>query len=234
MSTNNDWMPTRLADLAVMFANVLAKIAGYGPTLPLTAAQVAEIEKLCNEFEGVYSYVVQSKATTESLTEWRDLVLKGGPMGDPMPAPPTYPAFISGLNWIIGVLPRFRELVELIKASDGYTKAIGEDLMIVRVSPNSIVPSEVTPSIKLFPAAHDYHFSIVVENRGDAKMWDLYITRKGGSPTKHGTYEGKAADIFVTPTTPGDAEQIQCYIQLRAKNENYGQPSPSVFVTLNP
>jgi hypothetical protein len=38
----------------------------------------------------------------------------------------------------------------------------------------------------------------------------------------------------VTPTTPGESEQIQVRVQLKKNNQNYGQPSDMVYVTVNP
>jgi hypothetical protein len=51
---------------------------------------------------------------------------------------------------------------------------------------------------------------------------------------KQETCSGKSADISITPTTPGDAEQIQVRVQLRKSNADYGQPSDPAYVTVNP
>lgn len=60
------------------------------------------------------------------------------------------------------------------------------------------------------------------------------MLRKGGEWTEIATGEGKSSDITITPTVPGDAEQVQIYVQLRKNNANYGQPSDPIYVTLNP
>ena len=70
--------------------------------------------------------------------------------------------------------------------------------------------------------------------RADSNMWDVYILRKGGSWTKQETCSGKSADITITPTIPGDAEQIQVRVQLRKSNADYGQPSDPAYATVNP
>ena len=41
-------------------------------------------------------------------------------------------------------------------------------------------------------------------------------------------------EVTITPTTPGDAEQIQVRVQLRKSNADYGQPSEPAYVTVNP
>jgi hypothetical protein len=65
-------------------------------------------------------------------------------------------------------------------------------------------------------------------------MWDVYILRKGGSWTKVDSASGKSADIHITSSVAGDAEQIQVRIQLRKNNADYGQPSDPAYVTVNP
>jgi hypothetical protein len=45
---------------------------------------------------------------------------------------------------------------------------------------------------------------------------------------------GKSCDVTLTPTTPGVPEKLQVVIQLKRNNENYGQPSDAVSVTVNP
>lgn len=91
------------------------------------------------------------------------------------------------------------------------------------------------PTIELFPAVSNYHFSIVVSGRADATMWDVYILRKGGVWTKVESASGKSADIHVAPINDdGNAEQIQVRVQLRKNNEDYGQVSDPAYVTLNP
>jgi len=46
---------------------------------------------------------------------------------------------------------------------------------------------------------------------------------------------GKAQKMLGVPLTiRGDAEQIQVRVQLRKGNEDYGQVSDPVYVTLNP
>ena len=79
MAIVTDWLPSRLAELLVMFQNVAAKIEGYKSILPITGQQVERITLICNEFVAVYNYVTQARATTESLVEWRTLIPKARP-----------------------------------------------------------------------------------------------------------------------------------------------------------
>lgn len=143
------------------------------------------------------------------------------PPGMPAEVPPGIEKFIRDIR---------REVVGLTN----YATADGEALGFEATAPANIVPADVKPTIKLYAAAHDYGVSIVVSGREGALIWDVYLTRKGGNRTKFATCEGKTADIIITPTVPGDAEQVQIDVQMRKNNANYGQPSDPAYVTVNP
>jgi len=143
--------------------------------------------------------------------------------------PPGTPAEVP-----TGIEEFIRDIRREVVALTNYSKADGEAMGFEATKSAPISPNLLKPAIQLFGAANNNHFSIVVTGRGEATMWDVYFLRKGGTWTKHTTAEGKSADITVPLTTPGDAEQIQVYVQMRKANADYGQPSDPVYVTLNP
>lgn len=143
------------------------------------------------------------------------------PPGQPAEVPPGIEKYIRDVR---------REVV----GYTNYAKADGEAMGFEATAVPSLNPNDVKPDITGHAAAHNYDASIVVTGRGGATMWDVYILRKGGEWTKLTTCEGKSGDIHITPTTPGDAEQVQIYIQLRKGNQNYGQPSDPIYLTFNP
>jgi hypothetical protein len=132
-----------------------------------------------------------------------------------------------------GAYQRFQDRGKRWKTAPGWTEEIGTALGYSG-GPGKPIASEVKPTIAVTAAASNSHFSVVVSNRGEANMWDVYILRKGGTWTKVETCSGKSADVHVSLTTPGDAEQIQVRVQLRKANADYGQPSDPAYVTLNP
>src|SRR5690606_19027189 len=132
-----------------------------------------------------------------------------------------------------GAYQRFMERGKRWKTSPGWTPEIGTALGYDAAPPKPS-PDSVKPEIKVFAASSGYHFSIVVSDRGEANMWGIYILRKAGVWTKIDSASGKSADVHVTPSTPGDAEQLQVRVQLRKNNEDYGQVSDPAYVTINP
>lgn len=234
MPQTNDWMPRTLAGLQAMFSNVEGKIAGYQAALSLSLIQVGEIQSICNQFIAIYEFVGEAQATVHGLTEWRSLALTGSPKGAPLPAPGPFPSITLTGNEFIGILDMFRDWRARIVSNPGYTQAMGEDLMIVKVDGESLVPSEVTPRIQASAAQLGYLIGIMVADRGDSDMWLVESRQKGQDWKVAGSFTGKSGDITITPLSPGDPEQVELRVLLRRKNQPYGNPSQIATVTVNP
>ena len=71
--------------------------------LPLTAAQVTEIETICTNFIAAADFVETTRATMQSLTQWRDLLTEGEPAGDSLPAASVF-ANIGAVTGTIGII----------------------------------------------------------------------------------------------------------------------------------
>jgi len=227
------WWPNTLPAQRAMMANCGPKIATHQIALGLTNLQVTTIQNICTTFLAVYDWIESTRETMKSASEWRDDYFydkAGAPPSEPVFQPYTPP----GTPADQGLVNLFKATRDLIVNLPGFTEAIGEDLGFLGEEINPISPPTVQPTIQVFAAANGHHFSIVVANRAEATQWDVYITRKGGTPQKHSSYTGKSADVYVDLQVPGDAEQIQVYVQLRKNNADYGQPSQTANVTLNP
>ncbi len=157
-----------------------------------------------------------------------------GTVGSPVAVPPVFPV----LNLPFPALSGGREITmtrnKRFTLGSKYTVEIGEALLIEAPAAVPISPVDAKPEIHLFGAATNHHFSCVVEKRADSDMWQLWIQRKGGNWELQGTYNGKSVDVSLALTTPGEPEQIMARVQLRRKNEDYGQASDPAYVTLNP
>lgn len=230
MVTRSDWLPTRLSDLFTMFNNILGKIGNYELVLPLTAAQVTEIETIATNFIATFNFVDTSRSTMQSLTEWRDMLLEGEPVGDPLPAAPVFNN-IGAVTGSRGILPRFRELRELIVAQPGYTLAIGEDLMIVGAETTSTPEAEVAPSLKLTTAT-GYKVNVAGSMQGMDAMRVEY-KRSGGSWITAAFLTKTPGEFTVTPQTPGDPESGHVRAVFTKKNEQFGNFSPEYPITVS-
>ena len=133
-----------------------------------------------------------------------------------------------------GVEKRSRERDQRFLHSPTMNEAARLALDLVS-EPPSVSEDSVKPSVEPFPAAGNYEFALVVANRGGSDMYDVQVRRKGSETwTVVKSATGKSVNVSIAPTAPGQAEQLQTRVQLKRKNENYGQPSDPVYVTVNP
>ena len=231
-TTSRDWFPRSLPDQLIMFQNVKVKIGGYSAVLPLTLAQTTAITLICNEFIAVYNYVAQARATTESLVEWRDIIFRGSPTGGAAPAPPVYPSYSAVAGSTIGIFTAFRDFVDLIKSSPGYTQAIGEDLMIVATKPEDIAEGSVTPDLKV-STLPGYKVEISGSLQGMDALRVEYI-QNGKTEWNIAAFLTKMPGEFVIAgVSPGQAVTGRIRAVFIKKNNEFGNFSPEYPVTLS-
>ncbi|MFN0278087.1 MAG: hypothetical protein ACKVRN_05720, partial [Pyrinomonadaceae bacterium] len=161
-----------------------------------------------------------------------DIILRGSPTGGAAPAPPTFPAYAPIAGSTIGIITAFRDFVDLIKASPGYTRAIGEDLMIVAVKPDALTEGEITPALKIKPTG-GHTLEIAGSLQGLDAMRVEYI--KDGTSTWHiaAFLTSLPGEISIALTTPGQPETGRIRAVLIKKNEEFGNFSPEYPVTLS-
>jgi hypothetical protein len=152
---------------------------------------------------------------------------------------PTWPGNLvvtSAADVPRGIWERVIDYADRIKASAGYTNAVGESYGIVGVSPSAPVPAAVKPDITLIEATHGFLYTVVVSKREDADAWQVFDrpANTGGAYRLAATGTGKSIDITYNPGTGTDPVQLEVYVQLRRNNANYGQPSEIGLVTANP
>ena len=235
MATTTDWLPTRKSDQLVMFQNVRAKSDIYETVLPLTTAQIERINLICDIFVNAYTFTAQAKSAMEGVTTWRDNIFNGSPAGTAATIPPVFPTATMPTGSFIGIYEEFRAMVELIKSSPGYTRAIGEDLMIVAsqtagADTNSI-DNPVVPELKVSTSS-GYNVKISGSLKGMDAMRVEYRP-KNGSWTTAAFFTKLPGDFTVQPQTPGDPETGHVRGILLKKNVPVGNPSPEYPVTVS-
>lgn len=227
------WFPTSLADRAVWFENFAVQFANLAASLGLSS-KVEQVQDDNAVIQFAAFTLLQVDTYEDAMREYLHTISEGR-IGEPTPQIPANPVFSFPQSVPTGIFQRLIELREVILASDAYTPEIGTLLRIIPMKKPKPVPMEVKLKLITHAAATDYIFTAVVSERGEADSWDLYTLRKGAANwEKFSTFTGKSADVQLTPTTPGEAEQLQVRVQGRKKNENYGQPSDPVYTTINP
>lgn len=238
MSNGGDWMPRTNGGKALMFQSIQDNLPGVQAALGMDNAQRERILNLAAEFLNGYEFRSQVIAYDDAMGTWFDQMMNGdgdGNTGGTMPDPPTGPIFAPTTNQIYGVLKEMRKEREIMLTLPGWTKAIGELLMLVKPETPSLNPNDISPTLKATAAQVGYEVALLVGDRGGMMMFDVEIRRKGGDWTHYTTLGGKGATITITPTTPGDPEQIEIRVRMRDKNNQpVGNVSETRTVTINP
>lgn len=227
------WLPRTLESLAPWFANFNLKFAQFAAALGL-ATHTGNVAKDNDVVQWLLAAREAAEANDAGLRQFRDETLYAQ-KGDPAPVAPITTLPDPPAAWMTSIIERLDELVEKIFVADSYTEEIGVQLGIVVPKGEGISPGSVKPTVKCDPAQSGYMFAVTVSNRGEADAADVEVRRAGSETwTVVKTFTGKSVDVTVSPTTPGQPEILQVRIQLKKKNENYGQPSDAVSVTVNP
>lgn len=234
MIPSSTWFPTNLAARAAWFLNFYTQFAIVAASLGFKQPDIDAVESDNTVMQFLADIFNQIKAYEEAVRQYRKIITEGD-IGDPTPGFPANPAFALPVVIPTGLFERLNKLRTQIMAASNYTNEVGALLGILPSQPDSISPANAKPSIQVFAAQTGYVASVVVADRAESDMWDVFVLRKGETTwTSVGRFNGKSADVTITPTTPGNPEQIQIRVQLRKNNQNYGQPSDVVITTVNP
>jgi len=229
------WYPTNLQDQAAWHV-VFSKQADIdGTTYGLTAAEVTQIKNDKAMVVFLAEVTITLDTFVDTVRTFRKDVMEL-PVDGTTPTFPGTPTITPAADVPRGIWERVTEFANRIKASAGYTNAVGESYGIVGTKADAPTPGLVQPQIELAAAKHGYLFSIIVSKREESDAWQVWLrpADSGGAYDLAATGTGKALDVIYSPATPGDPVQLQVYVQLRKNNANYGEPSDIGLVTVNP
>ena len=223
------WWPGSLAAQIFLIQNFISKIGGYEVTLGWTADQVKSAIALCNAIISAINVTNQCRATMLAVTNWRDIVLFGGPKGTPGGKAPLFP-IIDGALYNRGLVDEFFVLRDQIAANSGYTLSMGEDLGIVGQESSGLIPSETSPELKTVTASTNY-VTINGSMQGMPVMRVEYAA-KGQTYGSVAIVTNLPATIeipMVNPNVPQVGTIRSIFVR---KNADFGNYSPNYDVTL--
>lgn len=149
---NYDWFPPRIGDQIVWISNFGNKLGIHATTLGISAGTVSSIgADLANATYGLETYRGGVATFRDSAYEYIDSALYTETTTNiewpTFAAPGTIPGTVFA-----GCMRRvFALIVDVIKKSPGYTKAIGEDLGIESPEVQPPNPATTKPALKLRP-----------------------------------------------------------------------------------
>ena len=224
------WWPGSMPEQLVLMQNFQAKIGGYSMPLGLSASQVTEAVGLCTTFVGAFNTTEQCRSTMQAMTQWRDEVFYGEPMGSQAPAAPMFPV-VGAVTYTLGVVTQFFRLRDQIVSAPGYTTAIGEDLGIVGASAASPAVNLLVPDLRT-ETSTGYWVNLTGSMRGMDALKVEYS--KDGSVFQTVTFLTNTPGGFqITPTNPLQPEKGFIRAVFIKKNEEVGSYSANYPVTLS-
>ncbi len=234
MIPDSRWFPTNFPARADWFSNFSKQFATVADGLGFSSEDTKSVENDNQVMLFLAEVFVQAKAFDDAVRAYRTEITEGD-TGETTPQFPANPAFNPPVSVPTGIYERLDNLVKRIRVAPGYTDETGALLGIIPKSPADKPSDDVKPMVQTFAAQFGHHFSVVVENRGKATMWDVLIRREKQEKWQNvKTASGKSVNVEVELSQPDTPERIQVIVQLKKNNENYGQPSDPVYVTLNP
>lgn len=232
------WLPAKLPDLAVWFANFTLKFGQFNTALGFTAADLTAVE----EDNATIAWLAAADEAFDSnhagFRLFRDETLFGEKNSLPPLAPvTTLPAAPATLSTTI--IERLVNMAERIKLSAGYSTEIGELLGIADAPKTSVgggahAVDSLKPTIKVEAATSGYQFSLTVSRLG-MDSFKVQVRRMESEQWQNAAFgTSSPMDVIITPTVAGQPERIQVRAILLSRNEPVGEPSDPTYVTVNP
>lgn len=230
MANDPDWYPDSRPKQRAMYGNFWAKIDTHAATLGLTAAQVLALKLICEIYIAVYDWIIGFKATEGEVFPWRD-ELETGDEKNVQP-PPIFQLLTLPIGAYNGYVTEFRDMVGLIKKLPNYTRAMGEDLMIVGEATEKPSLDTIQPSFK-FEVLPGFRVRAEGKMQGMPAV-KLYYRRKGQAEFAFvGFLTHLPGEIEIQPAQAGVPETGDIRAIFVQDNHEVGHFSDNTQITLS-
>lgn len=231
MAEGTDWYPSERPKQRAMYANFLAKIDNYKDVIQGLPDMTARLKLICQMYIGIYDWLEQTSATSGETYQWRS-DMETGDKSETVQPPPVFQVLTLPADAFKGFVTEFREKIGLLKRLDGYTPAIGADLMIVREKSESLNLTAVRPELT-YTVLPNYKVRAAGKMRGLAAV-KFYYRRKGTTEWLNiGFLTKLPGEIQITPAQTGVPEVGDLRAVFTENNTETGQFSDNSEVTLS-
>lgn len=225
------WWPTSMPEQMMLVQNFSAKIGGYAAVLGLTPADIAAAQELCGGILGAYSLAESCRLTMQAMTQWRDSVFSGEPVGADAPAPPVFP--VGGTPaYKSGSVKLFFAFRDRILSSPGYTAAIGGDLGLVGAEAGKVIMDLMVPELKATTTT-GYRVNLSGSMQGMDALRVEYSHDGGASFQTVAFLTNTPGGFQISPQVANQPEKGVIRAVYIRKNEQVGSFSANYPVTLS-
>lgn len=232
MASDSDWYPTTRPKQRAMYWNVLRKIDNHKEAIAdLSDARVARIKVICQMYVALYDWLEQSEAALKGGYEYQKDMERGELSEAPSPVP-VFPALVLPAGAFKGFVQEFREEMGLLKRQPGYTRAIGEDLMIVAAAKEAQRPEDKQPALE-YAARQGFKLWVTGRMKGMGAV-KFYYRRKGATDWFFVAFLNKLpGEIQIPPAQAGVPEIGEIKAIYFDDNQEIGQFSTNTEITLS-
>jgi len=227
----NSYYPTRISELPPWHTNLSVQAAATGVSHGLTAAIVTQIAIdatfvgiIVDNLEAVEDYA-------QSVTAYKEAVFNS-PIGTALPLVPTVPATITvPIGGISAIRARTTlQYAPTIKASAGYTDAVGELYGIVAPAPGPAADPSIQRASPLVGTS-----SVMLDlAKGGYEVIAIDMQRAGGGWVQIGISQTAIFTDVTPPLVAGQPEQRNYRCQGMLNNARTGGMSPTVSAVTVP
>lgn len=232
MIPSNRWFPRGLPERAAWYANFSVNFADVAASLGLTD-DVVWVTDDNDVMQFLADSFVQVTAFQKAVRQYRILITEAAE-GSDTPQFPKNPTFALPKVISAGMFERLDNLRTRIMAANGYTDEIGALLGIMLSKTDAPSPDTLKPVATISNIGADYKMTVHATRMGKAG-YQVQIRRMNSEKWEDIKFS-TTADVVVqiAPTVEGQPERIQVRVILFDKNEPVGEPSDSVYATINP
>jgi hypothetical protein len=229
-------MPIKTLDqLITVLTAMKGNIDTYQAAVGATAADITFVAHALENLVYLRGYSEEVDAFKKGVFQMKQTAFNGD-VNEVIGPFPVVAAGASPQPLDAGCLERVNTLIRRFKLGPGHTHDIGVALGFESSDQSVPLPVEsIKPTVEAFGAQTGYVASVVVGNRVNSDQWEVQASPTS-APSWHvvKTATGKSTDVTFTPTTPGQPQQFHVRIQLKRNNQDYGQLSDIVTVTVSP
>jgi hypothetical protein len=225
-------LPTNEAERLIFMQNCVVKLPLYAAALGLTPLEVSTQADDTLNYEYLITVPQQVNDSKDAFYSFKELVIDGA-ITNVIPPDPTFPVIATPKSATPGIIKRIRLLVKRIKASTGFTDQIGEDLGLLENVPNSIVPQDIVPDMKL-KALTGSRVEISFSKKGFDAMRVEYQRKNDNGWQLAGVFTSSPAIHELPPELPGEPESRSYRGVLMEKNVAVTQYSPTYTIVTTP
>lgn len=225
-----DWLMSKtLPERYLMFDNVQGKIGGYKADFKLADDWIEDVQLICQTFTTAYEGVVENRATGKQMDGWFEDLCESKDENSPADGSPKFLAIVLPAGALKGIYTRFRRKMDFFKSNEAYTRAIGEDLMIVAPEGTERNINDAFPEFK--PSADANNEITAGYVRGEFDGAEMQWRVAG---TEMWQFADKSSEPFIKFTPDGIT--FPAKIELRGiyllKNKRVGKWSPIYLLTI--